>query len=251
VVCYLGGPTYNHIFVVVGVCDFEEEEIDPLCAEMLDLNSGLWESLDPLPCQFKASASSTWLSSAVFDGRIYLLERYSGDCCYFDLQSKRWECVGKLRPPGPPPSSFVVQDEQGGGLILVSANSKKGLVVGGLRRDDGGMSFRLWSFNNVEASNYIVCTEMDRMPSQIFNLVSGREEEEEGLGRSDVKCKGTGDLMYIYSDRSEHVCVYDLSGDGQLWRMLPNQDGLFVGTYNYSRRFNYVCSPVTLNQISM
>jgi hypothetical protein len=177
VVCYLGGPTYNHIFVVGGVSDFEGEEIDPLCAEMLDLNSGVWESLDPLPYQFKASASSTWLSSAVFDDRIYLLERYSGDCCYFDLQRKRWECVGKLRPPHP--SSSVVHDEQGG-LILVSGSSKKGLVVGGLRRDDGGMSFRLWNFNNIvddEATN-IVCTEMDRMPSHMFNLVTGKDEEE-------------------------------------------------------------------------
>jgi hypothetical protein len=251
VVCYLGGPTYNHIFVVGGVCDFEGEEIDPLCAEMLDLNSGVWELLDPLPHQFKASASSTWLSSAVFSDRIYLLERYSGDCCYFDLEMKRWKIVGKLRPP-PPPSPSVVHDEQGG-LIIVSGNSKKGLVVGGLRRDDGGMSFRLWKFNNIvdkEATN-IECTEMDRMPSHIFNLVTGKDEEEEVWESSDVKCKGMGDLIYIYSDRSEHVCVCDISGHGQVWRMLPNRDGIFVGTFNYSSRFKYVCSPVALNQISL
>lgn len=72
--CYIGGPTHNHIFVI-GVSEFEGEEIDPLCAEMLDLNSGVWESLDPLPYQFKTGASSTWISSAVLDDRIYLLEK--------------------------------------------------------------------------------------------------------------------------------------------------------------------------------
>ena len=73
VVCYLEGPTYNHIFIVGGVSDFEGEEVDPLCAEMLDLNSGVCESLDALPYQFKVSASSTWISSTIFDDIIYLL----------------------------------------------------------------------------------------------------------------------------------------------------------------------------------
>jgi hypothetical protein len=251
VVCYLGGPTYNHLFVVGGVSDFEGEEIDPLCAEMLDLNSGVWESLDPLPYQFKASASSTWLSSAVFDDRIYLLERYSGDCCYFDLQKKRWGCVGKLRPPHPSSSVAHLDDEQGG-LILVSGSSKKGLVVGGLRRDDGGMSFRLWSFNNIvdDEAIGVACTEISRMPSHMFNLVTGKDEEEEE--EVTVKCKGIGDVVYIYSDRSDHVCVCDAGQ--QAWRMLPNDNGgIFVGTsnYNYSGRFKFFCSTVTLNQISL
>lgn len=254
VVCYLAGgatSSFNrHIFVVGGVCDFEgDSEIDdPFRAEMLDLNSGVWELLDPLPSQFKASASATWLSSAVSNDRIYLLERYSGDCCYFDLQRKHWELVGKLlRPPPPPSSSSLVDEEQLGGLILLSANSKKGLglLVGGLWRDDGGiMSFRVWSFNN------IVCREMGRMPPDMYNLVTGKaEEEEEGCRELvTVKCKGMEDLIYIYSDRSEHICVCDISGHGQLfWRMLPNR----TCNYNYSSRFKYVCSPVTLDQISL
>jgi hypothetical protein len=251
VVCYLGGPTYNHLFVVGGVSDFEGEEIDPLCAEMLDLNSGVWESLDPLPYQFKASASSTWLSSAVFDDRIYLLERYSGDCCYFDLQKKRWGCVGKLRPPHPSSAVAHLDDEQGG-LILVSGSSKKGLVVGGLRRHDGGMSFRLWTFNNIvdDEAIGVACTEISRMPSHMFNLVTGKDEDEEE--EVTVKCKGIGDVVYIYSDRSDHVCVCDAGQ--QAWRMLPNDNGgIFVGTsnYNYSGRFKFFCSTVTLNQISL
>jgi len=214
---------------------------------MLDLKSGVWESLYPLPYHFKASPSSTWLSSAVFDDRIYLLERNSEDRCYFDLQRRCWEFVGKLRPPR---SSSSMNHS---GLIIVSGNSKKGLVVEGLRLDDGGMSFRLLNFNNSvdkEATN-IVCTEMDRMPSHIFNLVTGKDKEEEVWESSDVKCKGMGDLIYIYSDRSEHVCVCDISGHGQVWRMLPNRDGIFVGTFIYSSRFKYVCSPVALNQISL
>lgn len=247
-VCYLGGPTHNHIFVVGGVSDFERQEIDPLCTEMLDLNSGVWELLDPLPYQFKASASSTWLSSAIFDDRIYVLERYSGECCYFDLQRKRWKCLGKLRPP---PSSSSMDEE--GELIVVTGSSKKGLVVGGLRRDNGGMSFRLWNFNDIEDN--VECTEMARMPSHIFNLITGKydgEEEEEGWWEVRMKCKGMGDLIYIYSDHSNNVCICDISGHGgQVWRTLPNQDGLFLGTHNYSKRFRYVCSPVTLEQISL
>jgi hypothetical protein len=121
VVFYLEGPTYNHIFVVGGVSYFEGEEVDPLCAEMLDLNSGVCESLDLLPYQFKVSASSTWISSTVFDDIIYLLERYSRDCFYFDLQRKRWGCVGKLRPLHPYSSMAHLHDEQGG-LILVSGS---------------------------------------------------------------------------------------------------------------------------------
>jgi len=251
--CYLGGPTHNHIFVVGGVSDFEGEEIDPLSAEMLDLNSGVWESLDPLPYQFKRGVSSTWIASAVLDDRIYLLEKYSGDCCYFDLQRKRWGFVGKLRPP---PSFSCVDDEEE--LVILSGSSKTGLVVGGLSRDDGGLSFRLWNFSNIvkdEATN-VECTEMDRMPSHMFNLVTGKDEEEEECGEVRVKCKGMGDVIYIYSDRSDYVCACDVgdrSGQ-QVWRMLPHGNGgIFVDTnnYNYSGRFKFVCSTITLDQISL
>ncbi|GLJ20751.1 hypothetical protein SUGI_0378140 [Cryptomeria japonica] len=232
------------IVVIGGVHELEE---DKLCVEMLHLKSGEWEICDPLPEEFRHSASSTWLSSAVFNGKIYVLEKYKGDCCCFELQSKQWGKVMAVRAWSSLPSCQCVK--------YFCLACKGGLVLAGLVRDNGGMSFRM-CIAEEEKLESKEGTEI-QMPGEMLKLITGREtreeeeeeeEDEYSLYAEYIECRGAGDLVYVFSKSRyvsrRRVCLFDFSTG--VWEMLAENDGGLC--MNWRDRDLLVCSPVTLDE---
>ncbi|XP_043703626.1 F-box/kelch-repeat protein At1g23390-like [Telopea speciosissima] len=77
----------SRVIVAGGTCDFVD---DPLAVEMYDTGSRRWEACEPMPILLKDSATSTWLSTAATDDRLYLLEKRSHVICSFDAETKTW-----------------------------------------------------------------------------------------------------------------------------------------------------------------
>ncbi|RZC57566.1 hypothetical protein C5167_004870 [Papaver somniferum] len=75
------------IVVAGGTCDFED---DPLTVELYDTACPGWFTCQPIPNIPKDSAASIWLSVAVSDYKMYLLEKKSGTFCSFDPSTKTW-----------------------------------------------------------------------------------------------------------------------------------------------------------------
>ncbi|KAJ3686026.1 hypothetical protein LUZ61_015190 [Rhynchospora tenuis] len=73
----------------------EREEVGAV--EVYDKQAGTWESAEPIPVQFDGSTYATWLSAAVSDERLYVMEKKTGLVGWFDPQSKRWGPTCQLR----------------------------------------------------------------------------------------------------------------------------------------------------------
>ncbi|XP_043705284.1 F-box/kelch-repeat protein At1g23390-like [Telopea speciosissima] len=57
---------------------------------MYDIDSGRWDRCQSMPSLFKDSATSTWISTATIDRKLYLLEKRSCLICSFDAKTKTW-----------------------------------------------------------------------------------------------------------------------------------------------------------------
>ncbi|XP_057855999.2 F-box/kelch-repeat protein At3g24760 [Cryptomeria japonica] len=234
------------LIMIGGVHEFEE---NPLSVEMLDLKSGEWEMCDPLPGEFGQKASSTWLSSAVFSGKIYVLEKWKGDFCCYELQSKRWGKVMSVRPLASSSSSQCVK--------YFCLACRIGLVLAGLIRENGDLSFRMY----IVEENKMECKEGTelRMPDEMLKLIAGREtseeeEEEEEYSSSSyaehIECRGEGDLVYVFSKsryvNKRRVCLFDFSTG--VWEMLADNDGGLC--MDWREGVLFVCCSVTLEETS-
>ncbi|GLJ20750.1 hypothetical protein SUGI_0378110 [Cryptomeria japonica] len=239
-VCYDGGK----VIVIGGVHELEE---NPLCVEMLDLKSGESEMCDPLPGEFKHSASSTWLSSAVFNGKVYVLEKFKGDCCCFELQSKRW---GKVMSVG----SLASSSSSSQCVKYFCLACKVGLVIAGLIMENGEISFQMC----IVEENKMECKKGTklRMPGEMLKLIAGKEREEEEDDEYSsyaeyIECRSAGDLIYVFSKSNymsrRRVCLFDFSKG--VWEMLGDNDG--CSFRNWRERVLFVCCPVTLDQTSL
>ncbi|GLJ20744.1 hypothetical protein SUGI_0378020 [Cryptomeria japonica] len=161
-----------------------------------------------------------------------------------DLKSGEWEMCDPL------PGEF-------GQKASASAGERIGLVLAGLIRENGDLSFRMY----IVEENKMECKEGTelRMPDEMLKLIAGREtseeeEEEEEYSSSSyaehIECRGEGDLVYVFSKsryvNKRRVCLFDFSTG--VWEMLADNDGGLC--MDWREGVLFVCCSVTLEETS-
>ncbi|RZC73053.1 hypothetical protein C5167_048532 [Papaver somniferum] len=216
------------IVVAGGTCDFED---DPLTVEIYDTASPGWFTCQPIPNIPKDSAASTWLSVAVSDHKMYLLEKHSGTFCSFDTNTKTWSGASgsfDLRPD--PAIYFSVIGFAGGRLILV-----------GLMGDPENVeSLRIWEVN----CDSFYCEEIGKMPWEMLDTL---KNENSTLLPIDISA--AENFIYVYSSSEpRNIFFCDLSV-----RVCQCQWGSVRCTFLNDRvlmdRFVFTCSRVSLDNL--
>ncbi|KAI3871065.1 hypothetical protein MKX03_010188 [Papaver bracteatum] len=202
------------IVVAGGTCDFED---DPLTVEVYDTDCPGWFTCQPIPNIPKDSAASTWLSVAVSDRKMYLLEKNSGTFCSGSFD---------LRPD--PAIYFSVIGFTGGRLMLV-----------GLMGDAENVeSLRIWEVN---CDNFN-CEEIGKMPWEMLGML---KNENSTLFSIDISV--AENFIYIYnSSELRDIFFCDLSVRVCKWGSVQC---VFLNDRVLMDRFVFTCSRVSLDNL--
>ncbi|CAI9092953.1 OLC1v1028337C1 [Oldenlandia corymbosa var. corymbosa] len=203
IVAKLGGS----IIVAGGAYFFED---DPLAVEIYDTNSREWRKTESMPEDLMGSSSSTWLSVAATDEKLYVMKKHSGEFHCFDLQSNSWSSPGNLRPD---PRCFysvighMLEDDR---LILV-----------GLIRDvdEKVEKVKIWEAVNCDRSFGYSFREIGEMPPGLLEKLKG---ESSRVCSIDI-CTG-GSFVYIYKpeDVAGIVVCELVNGGACYWGSVGN-----------------------------
>lgn len=169
----------SHLVVAGGTSDFED---DPCAVEVCAVDgdgSGRWVPCESMPDAFKERPAAMWLSVAVSDREMYVLDRRAGWFCSFDPETKRWGPTRRLRPD---PAIFLsaIGLSGAGRLILVG-------VVGDAAHVEG---LGLWEVDPATSQH----REIGRMPPGMVEMLVGERSGLWSIGFSNA-----GDYGYIYN----------------------------------------------------
>lgn len=137
------------IVVAGGTCDFED---DPLAVEIYDTKTGTWRARDSMPASLRDSASSTWLSVAATDEKLFVMEKQSGKTHCFDLKSNDWSAPHDLRPD---PRCFY---------SVMGCMDDRLIVVGLIWDAEKVEKVKVWE---VACESFEYCREIGEMPSAL------------------------------------------------------------------------------------
>ncbi|KAI3411666.1 uncharacterized protein J3R85_017707 [Psidium guajava] len=219
-------------FVVVGGDGFIGNLVDiedRLAVEIYDPRSGRWDLCPPLPADFRPGNSSQSLSSALFRGRFYVFGIYSCFVSCFDLRNRAWSDVQTLRPPG------VLFS------FLIACRDR--LVLAGMCVGPSGPSFNLWQIDETSME----FREIAIMPSNLLNGLVDSEEEDKF---ASLKCVGSGDMIYVFSEeyhKKYPACVCEIGSDygSCSWRRLPD----LPSPVNKFHKVITFCSAVSIHTV--
>ncbi|CAM6094072.1 unnamed protein product [Calypogeia fissa] len=221
------GSDVTKKLIAVGGVEIDEDDL--LAVEIYDTVSHQWEVTKSLPEVFGGNNSRHWLSGAVWNRRLYVLEIYTGSVAFFDLETKAWSPVQILRPMTPSGVKYAYLVTCRGMLIL----------AGVCHPPQGHVSFKLWLVDD----SVMECKEMGVMPQEFFSLFAKGDNAKNVTG---MKCVASGALVYVYSvssDAEYPMVVCDLSHGWNTWEKLPALPSM-------GSRFDAMvgfCSTVTLD----
>ncbi|GFZ00068.1 Kelch repeat-containing F-box family protein [Actinidia rufa] len=188
----------RRVVVAGGACEFED---DPLAVEIYDLESCAWSACESMPFTLKESSSSTWLSIASDDRKLFVTEKHSGVTHAFDPESRTWSRPYDLRPD---PSIFY----------SVIAFSDGRLILIGLIGDEENVSgVKLWE---VSCESF-ECEEIGEMPLKFLGKLS------ESFQFSSIGVCFAGNVVNIYNpSMAEEVVMCEFVGGGCRWWTVRN-----------------------------
>ncbi|CAN6676166.1 unnamed protein product [Malus baccata var. baccata] len=194
------GVVGHHIVVAGGTCDFED---DPLSVEMYDTVSKTWTRCDSIPAVLEDSAASTWLSVAVDDSKMYVMDKGSGVTCSFDPDSSTWSGPYDLRPDETVFSAVIgFADDR---LILVGA-------VGSAENLEG---VKVWEVNSVSFECKGLVGEM---PEAMVEKLKGESDCVASIGMSCM-----GHMVCLHNPWSpEELILCELAEGGCSWGRVRN-----------------------------
>ncbi|MCL7051629.1 hypothetical protein MKW94_025233 [Papaver nudicaule] len=211
------------IVVAGGTYDFED---DPLTVEVYDTERPGWFTCQSIPTILKDSASMTWLSVAVSEHKMYLLEKNSGIFCSFDPNTNIWSGTSDLRPD--PSIYFSVIGFSGHRLILV-----------GLMGDsENAESLRIWEVN---CDSYY-CEEIGKMPLEMFDVLKNVNSTILSIDISMAE-----NFLYINNpSEPREIFFCDLNEGACQW---GNVQCSFLDDRVLMDRFVFTCSTVSLDDL--
>ncbi|XP_043725477.1 F-box/kelch-repeat protein At1g23390-like [Telopea speciosissima] len=232
IVAHLG----SRIFVAGGTYDLID---DPLAVEMYNIGSGRWETCQSMPFLLKDSATSTWISTAATDSKLYLLEKRSLLICSFDAETKTWGDTFNLNlisnpthinPPVPVFQSTIgfVDDR---------------LIVVGLMGDPEDLQgLGLWE---VDQHTY-ECRPIGEMPPEMVEKL-----RKANSPLSTMHASMEGGSIYIYDPRNPEqifFCECELKKKEGIheWGCVVNP---MLNYRNRMQRFVFTCSRIMMRDI--
>ncbi|CAI9092954.1 OLC1v1028338C1 [Oldenlandia corymbosa var. corymbosa] len=216
------------VVVAGGAYDFED---DPLAVEIYDTKSREWRKTESMPEGLKGSSSSTWLSVAATDEKLFLMKKHSGIFHCFDLQSNSWSSLGNIRPD---PRCFysvigrILEDDR--------------LIVVGLTRDvdEKAEKVKIWEVVTCDHSFEYSFREIGEMPPAMLKKLKGESPIDICIG---------GSFVYIYKpdDVAELVVCEVVNGGACNWGSLSNP--VATGDARLSEKVTLTCVDVKLDEL--
>ncbi|KAF5198831.1 F-box/kelch-repeat protein [Thalictrum thalictroides] len=212
------------ILIAGGIYDFED---DPLAVEVYDNKSQQWEICQSMPNFYKDSASTTWLSVAVSDKKMFLLEKSSGTFCTFDPEMKLWGDTFALKPNG---SIF---------FSLIGFSNNRLLLIGLIGNTENVESLKIWEVN----CDTFICNEVGEMPSKMLEKFI-----DSCSSPSSINISMAEDMIYIYNSENPKVIIHcEISKCSSCyWGTIQNS---IVNDQNEMHRFTFTCSRVGINDL--
>ncbi|MCL7034347.1 hypothetical protein MKW94_030574 [Papaver nudicaule] len=200
------------IVVAGGTYDFED---DPLTVEIYNTEHPGWFTCEPIPIILKDSATATWLSVAVSEHKMYLLEKNSGIFCSFNTNTKRW-------------SETSVIGFAGHRLILV-----------GLMGDsENAESLRIWEVN----CDSFYCEEIGKITLEMLDMLKNVNSTLLAIDISVAE-----NFLYIYNpSEPREIFFCDLNEGVCQW---GNVQCSFLDDRVLMDRFVFKCSKVSLDDL--
>lgn len=216
--------------------------------EVFDKEKATWELAEPMPTVFDGSTYATWLSVAVSDKRLYVIEKKSGWISWFDPESKKWGATHQLRPD-PSVSKWVIGIAGKERLLLVGTGS-------GGEESKRVMKVKAWEVDGGELQ--LISNREEEMPKEMVNCLFPNFDGLDDIRQQacSVELRGTvrGGYMFDPANIKNGAVMYQLSsgevGEGRRmggWEWVPPP--ATVGC-DPMERVSAGCSPVTLNEVA-
>ncbi|KAI5081495.1 hypothetical protein GOP47_0004678 [Adiantum capillus-veneris] len=173
--------------------------------EVYDSISDSWCITGTVPREYTVKIT-VWTSKTIYcKGILYCLTSARPyNIMAYDMKKGVWE---EVRIPQPQVlfCSFLVQRRE------------QLLLVGGARCEEAGPRVHIWELrdNGNRSSSKRSWVEIERIPPHHFQRFC------EGKSVFDLKCAGSGDMLYFYKDSHSDILLCDLSQSPTTWNWLP------------------------------
>ncbi|XP_042496288.1 F-box/kelch-repeat protein At1g23390-like [Macadamia integrifolia] len=217
----------SRVLVAGGTCDFVD---DPLAVEMYDTGSRRWETCEPMPELLKDSATSTWLSTAATNSRLYLLEKRSRLICSFDAETKTWGPTFNLilNTNAPVAVFHSIIGFAGDRLVLVGLMGEPEELQG----------LGLWEVDQVTYE----CRKLGEMPPAMVESLRNANSR-----LSTPSASMEGDFIYVYNPSNpEQIFFCELKEGKCQWGEAMNP---MTNIRSRMHRFVFTCSRVGMGDL--
>ncbi|MCO5602113.1 hypothetical protein L7F22_056241 [Adiantum nelumboides] len=173
--------------------------------EVYDSLSNSWCVTGVVPREYTVKIT-VWTSKTVYcRGMLYCLTSARPyNIMAYDMKSGLWEEV-KIPQPEVLFCSFLVQRRD------------RLLLVGGARCEEARQRVHIWELQDdgksYSSKKYWV--EIERIPLYLFQRFC------KGKADFDLKCAGSGDMLYFFKDSHTDILLCDLSQNPTAWNWLP------------------------------
>ncbi|KAJ1688482.1 hypothetical protein LUZ63_019872 [Rhynchospora breviuscula] len=216
--------------VVVGGGFLTDEGEEEGAVEVYNKQTGMWELAEPMPAEFNGSTYATWLSVAVSEKRLYVIEKKTGWASRFDPESKKWGPTCQLRTI-PSVSKWAIVMAGKERLLLVGAGAE-----GGTGKEV--MKVRAWEVDgdSLQVINNNKPMEMPaEMVDRLFPNFDSLDEARRQVCSVEVCGTEHGGYMFDPASMKNGVVMYQFPESvGRAYR-----ESVAVG-----------CSPVLLHQVA-
>ncbi|KAE8023492.1 hypothetical protein FH972_009181 [Carpinus fangiana] len=215
----------HRIVVAGGTCEFGE---DPLAMETYDLRTRMWDTCGSMPEILKDSAASTWLSVAVDEHRMYLMEKSNGVTHAFNPSTKAWQGPFDLRPGKQVFSSLI-------GFV-----SNRMVLVGLIGDAENVKGVKLWEVEGDMSE--LKLKEMGEMPTELVEKLKG-----ESPCVTSIAMTSMGDYAYLHNPSDPGELILCEVEDGVCkWGSVRN---VVVNDATRMRNLVFTCSNVGLGDV--
>ncbi|KAJ4749294.1 F-box/kelch-repeat protein [Rhynchospora pubera] len=235
--------------VVVGGGFLTDDREEEGAVEVYDKETGMWELAEPMPAEFDRSTYATWLSVAVSEKRLFVIEKKTGWVSRFDPESKKWGPTCQLRTV-PSVSKWAIVMAGKERLLLVGAGAEGEMPT--------EMKVRAWEVDG--DSLQVINNKAMEMPAEMVDRLFPNFDSLDEARRQvcSVEVCGTehGGYMFDPASMKNGVVMHQLqqsmedqeTGRVEMrWEWVPSPESVGRGL---KESVAVGCSPVLLHQVA-
>ncbi|KAM0878716.1 hypothetical protein ACQ4PT_034704 [Festuca glaucescens] len=209
-------------------------------------DSGSWTACGPMPAELRESAAATWLSVAVTEQRVYLVDGTTGWASWFDPSKRRWGSTRRLRPDARVSTWGIAPGRASAGperLVLFGAKRCRGEEANTTKSK---VIVQTWEVDG----DALDLSPGDAMPTEMSGRLFPREDDEEEVLLSIGVCgNAVGGYVYNAAETANGAVFYELQEGGgvERWEWVPPAPLLRAEPLG---RAVLACSPVAIDKLS-